>query len=84
MSCSIPEFSENKRRKDTSEGKIVRHDIFAIYFSSTITNVIKLGTFRIDLDQIDSRCEPFVIHHANTDPGLESAAGTQCMACIAL
>src|ERR1700730_9999443 len=76
--------TENKRRVDAAESKVVRHQVFDLDSTRLAHDVVERRATLIDHVEIGIRREASIAHHLDAEPGLDGATGAQRMAEIAL
>jgi hypothetical protein len=68
-----------QRGVNPAEGEVVTHYVFGIDSTRFTHDVIKLGAFTVNIDEVGGGVSPLLVHHLNAGPSFQRATGTQRM-----
>src|SRR5208283_4796032 len=75
---------EDQRGIDSTERKVIRHEIFDFTVTSCADHIIQISATLVDIHEIRRRSEPLVLHHFDSKPCLNAATCSQRMSEVTL
>ena len=75
---------ENQRSINSTERKVVCHNVFGVDVAALAGDVVEWCTLWIDVYEVYVRMEPAFVHHVDCEPAFYTTAGTKNMADVAL